>query len=98
MHDKVKKSTFRLLNLAGRLILTKVVLQYIPVFFLSSLPTPKGVLQQFRNIQRDFLWGKEETKKKWSLVSWEKNCKPKCHGGLGLDGQEILSNVLGAKL
>eukprot|EP00253_Pinus_taeda_P021261 PITA_21261 len=64
MQDKVNKWTFRSLNLAGRLILTKVVLQSIPVFFLSALPAPKGVLQQFRNIQRDFLWGKEETRKK----------------------------------
>eukprot|EP00253_Pinus_taeda_P008440 PITA_08440 len=51
-----------------------------------------------RNIQRDFLWGKEETRKKWALVSWEKICKPKNQGGLGLDDVEILSKVLGAKL
>eukprot|EP00253_Pinus_taeda_P002684 PITA_02684 len=64
----------------------------------TSLPAPKGVLQQFRNIQRDFLWGKDETRKKWALVSWDKICKPKSHGGLGLNDQEILSNVLGANL
>jgi len=98
MQDKIKRWTYRALNLAGGLILTKVVLQSIHVFFLSTLPAPKGVLQQFRNIQRDFLWGKEETIKKWALVSWDKICKPKSHGGLGLDDQEILSNVLGAKL
>eukprot|EP00253_Pinus_taeda_P022800 PITA_22800 len=69
-----------------------------PVFMLSALPAPKGVLKQFKNIQRDFLWGKEETRKKLALVSWEKICKPKSHGGLGLDDQEILSKVLGAKL
>eukprot|EP00253_Pinus_taeda_P025758 PITA_25758 len=48
--------------------------------------------------KRDFLWGKEETRKKWALVSWDKICKPKSHGGLGLDDQEVLSKVLGAKL
>jgi len=78
--------------------LTNRPLQSISVFFLSSLLAPKGVLQQFRNIQRDFLWGKEETRKKWALVSWDKICKPKSHRGLGLDDHEILSNVLGAKL
>eukprot|EP00253_Pinus_taeda_P035906 PITA_35906 len=98
MQDKVKKWTIKLLNLAGRLILTKAILHSIPVFFLSTLPAPKGVIQQFRNIQRDFLWGKEEIRKKWALVSWDKICKPKSHEGLGLDEQEILSNVLGAKL
>eukprot|EP00253_Pinus_taeda_P027310 PITA_27310 len=69
MQDKVRKWTCRALNLAGRLVLTKAVLQAIPVFMLSTLPAPKGVLQQFKNIQRDFLWGKEETRKKWALVS-----------------------------
>eukprot|EP00253_Pinus_taeda_P033490 PITA_33490 len=82
----------------GRLVLIKAVLKSIPVFMLSTLPAPKGVLEEFRNIQRDFLWGKEEAKKKWALISWDKICKPKSHGGLGLDDQEILHKVLGAKL
>jgi len=86
------------LNLAGRLVLTKVFLQSIPIFILSALLAPKAVLRQFKNIQRDFLWGKEETRKKWALVSWDKICKPKSHEGLGLDDQEILSKFLGAKI
>eukprot|EP00253_Pinus_taeda_P001418 PITA_01418 len=45
MQDKVKKWTVRSLNLANRLVLAKTVLQAIPVFMLSALPTPKGVLQ-----------------------------------------------------
>eukprot|EP00253_Pinus_taeda_P033333 PITA_33333 len=98
MQDKVKKWTIRSLKLAGRLILTNVVLQSIPVFILSALLAPKGVLQQFRNIQRNFLWGKEESRKNWALIPWDKICKPKSHRGLGLDDQEILSKVLGAKL
>ena len=98
LQDKVIKWTIRSLNLASRLVLTKAMLQAIPIFMLSALPAPKGVLQQFRNIQRDFLWGQEETRKKWALVSWDKICKPKSHGGLGLNDQEIISNVLGAKL
>eukprot|EP00253_Pinus_taeda_P032967 PITA_32967 len=68
------------------------------VIMLSALPTSKGVLHQFRNIQRDFLWGKGEERKKWALVACEKICKAKNHGGLGLDDLEILSKVLGTKL
>jgi len=98
LHDKVSKWTIRCLNLTGRLVLTKAVLQAVPIFMLSALPPPKGVLQQLRDIQRNFLWGRKETKRKWPLVSWDKICKPKNHGGLGLDDQEILKKALGAKL
>lgn len=49
-------------------------------------------------IQRDFLWGKGDERKKWALVAWDKLCKPKSHGGLGLDDPDVLSKVLGAKL
>jgi len=98
MQDKVRKWTNRSLNLAGRSVLTKAVLQAIPIFMLSALPVLIGVLQQFQNIQQDFLWGKEETRKKWALVSWERICKPKNQGGLGLDNLEILNKALGAKL
>lgn len=81
LKDKVSKWTSRSLNLAGRLVLTKAVLQTIPIFMFSALLTPSGILQQIKNIQRDFLWGKEEEKKKWALVAWDKVCKPKSHGG-----------------
>eukprot|EP00253_Pinus_taeda_P004208 PITA_04208 len=98
MQDKIKKWTIRSLNFSGQLVLTKAVLQSIPVFMLSALLAPKGVLQQFRTIQRDFLWGKGEERNKWALVAWDKICKPKNHGGLGLDDPKVLSKVLGAKL
>eukprot|EP00253_Pinus_taeda_P031614 PITA_31614 len=85
LEDKTRKWTSRSLNLVGRLVLTKAILQTVPIFMFSALPAPKGVLQLCRNIQRDFLLGKGEEKKKWALVAWEKICKPKTHGGLGLD-------------
>lgn len=52
LKDKVNNWTNISLNLAGKLILTKVVLQTIPIFMFSALPVPIGVLQQIRNIQR----------------------------------------------
>eukprot|EP00253_Pinus_taeda_P032083 PITA_32083 len=70
----------------------------IPILMMSTLPTPKGVIQQIRNIQRDFLWGKGEEKNKWTLVSWDKICKRKAHGGLGLHDPETLNRVPGVKL
>ena len=65
LQDKIRKSKNRSLNLAGRLVLIKAILQTIPIFMFPSLSAPKGVMQQFRNIQRDFLWGKGERKENW---------------------------------
>eukprot|EP00253_Pinus_taeda_P012046 PITA_12046 len=64
MKKRCSHWTNRALNLAGRLILTKAVLQEIPQYLLSMLPTPKGILQQMRNIQRSFLWSGNGDKKK----------------------------------
>jgi len=68
------------------------------MFMLSALPTAKGIKQQIRSIQRDFLWGRGEEKNKWALVAWDKICEPKRHGGLGLHDPETISRVSGAKL
>eukprot|EP00253_Pinus_taeda_P016587 PITA_16587 len=52
--DNLKKIcqhwTHRALNFAGRLVLTKAVLQAIPQYMLSIIPAPQGILQQIRNI------------------------------------------------
>eukprot|EP00253_Pinus_taeda_P023614 PITA_23614 len=87
----------------GRQILNNIIQAHEVVDSLkrnkqAALPTPKGGMQQIRSIQRDFLWGKGEEKNKWALVAWDKLCKPKAHGGLGLHDPEILSRVSGAKL
>ena len=69
LQDRVKNWTYRSLNLAGRLILNKYVLQAIPTFMMSVFITPKGILQKIRTIQREFLHRGMETKKKWAMVA-----------------------------
>jgi hypothetical protein len=54
--ERVKNWTYKALNLVERLILTKKVPQAIPTYMMSMFPAPKGILQQIRAIQRDFLW------------------------------------------
>ena len=62
LQDKIRKWTCRSLNLAGRLVLTQVVLQAIPIFMFATIPAPQGIKQKIRNIQRDFLCGRGEEK------------------------------------
>lgn len=90
--------THRALNFAGRLVLTKAVLQAIPQYLLSIIPAPKGVLQQMRVIQRSFLWTGNVEKKKWALVAWNKLCRPKKLGGLNLLDPFTINRARGAKL
>jgi hypothetical protein len=59
LHERVKNWTYRSLNLVGRLVLTKAVLQAILTYMMSVFPAPKGILQKIRAIQRDFLWSGE---------------------------------------
>jgi hypothetical protein len=61
-------------------------------------PSPKGILQKIRSIQRDFLWRDTDHKKKWALVAWDKVCSPKRKGGLGLHNPQVTNEAYGEKL
>eukprot|EP00253_Pinus_taeda_P021283 PITA_21283 len=84
MASRLLSWTHRTLNMASRLVLIKVVLQSMPLYLFSVLATPKWVLKRIKNIQRNLLWGSTGQNSKWALVKWDKVCKPKKQGGLGL--------------
>lgn len=44
LKEKISKWTNRALNLAGRLVFTKVILQSIPIYMLSDIIAPTGVV------------------------------------------------------
>lgn len=90
--------TFRALNLPNRLILLKVVLQALPIYTFSALAAPKFVLTTIKSLQRNFIWQGLNKEKKIALVSWEKLCRPKEQGGLGLRDPSIMNKVLSAKI
>ncbi|KAH0679488.1 hypothetical protein KY284_020573 [Solanum tuberosum] len=51
------------------------------MFILSQ-----SVVKEVDRKCRDYLWGGTEEKRKAPLVSWEKMCFPKRHGGLNIKG------------
>lgn len=77
LEDRGNHWTNRVLNFAGRLVMTKAVLQAIPLYILSILPARKMVIHKIRSIQRAFIWSSKADKHKWALVAWTKLCKPK---------------------
>eukprot|EP00253_Pinus_taeda_P031160 PITA_31160 len=98
LSNKVANWAFRTLNIAGRIVLEKTVLQAIPVYPLSIMAAPIGICVRIREIIRNFIWRGADQKKKWALVSWCQLTERKEKGGLGLRDPETLNKVLGAKI
>lgn len=90
--DKLKNIisnwAFRTLNIAGRVVLVKSVLQSIPIYPLSIMAAPAGVCAKMREIMRKFMWGGIDQRKKWALVSWNHLTERKEKGGLGMRDPE----------
>ena len=55
---------------------------------------PKGVIAELEKIQRQFLWGDYEGKKKLRLVDWNTICKVKPFGGLGIINLNYYNQLL----
>jgi hypothetical protein len=82
--NRLNNWTFRSLNIATRLVLLKIVLQSLPTNLFTSLAGPQYFIRDIRNIQCSSLWHGNHPNKKWVLVGWDKICRPKTLGGLGL--------------
>ncbi|XP_074300097.1 uncharacterized protein LOC141631307 [Silene latifolia] len=69
---------------AGRLILIKTVLNTVHNYWSRIFIIPKAVLNKIDALCRAFLWHGNEAKESPALVAWNKLCKPRKNGGLGL--------------
>ncbi|GMJ03511.1 hypothetical protein HRI_004020300 [Hibiscus trionum] len=66
----------KLLSLGGRIVLIKVVLTNLPVFYMFLFHMPTAVSSKLNKMVAKFLWdGLEKRKIHW--LSWETLCKPK---------------------
>lgn len=83
-----------MLSIGGRITLIKSVLASMPLYFMSISHMPKGVKADLDKIQRNFLWGGSEGRKKLHWVDWNTVCKHKSEGGLGIIDLEIQNRAL----
>lgn len=74
------------------------ILFAILTYPLSCLPLPKHLLHKFKAKLRNFLWNDCEESKKLALLKWDKICKPKELGGLGIKNLIWKNEALGDKL
>ncbi|XP_074299556.1 uncharacterized protein LOC141630683 [Silene latifolia] len=83
---------------AGRLVLIKSVLNTLHSYWASMFVLPKGIIKNIEAICRNFLWENGTEYRRVPLVAWEKICKPKEEGGLGLKDQEVWNKAMVGRL
>jgi ribonuclease HI len=88
----------KLLSPAGRVILVQSVTSAIPAYYMQNVALPIRICSSLDKLNRDFLWGSNDERKKMHMVSWDKMCRPRDLGGLGLYSAKARNLALLAKL
>ena len=90
--DKTKKKLAgwkgRSVSLAGRVVLLQAALDSLPIYWFNMFLMPKTVVSKLEKIRGNFFWGCKESngqeQSKMHLIAWEKICRPKAEGGVGI--------------
>jgi ribonuclease HI len=65
---------------------------------MQNTALPTTICNDLDRLNRNFLWGSTNESKKMHLVGWDKVCRPKREGGLGLYATKPKNKALLAKL
>ena len=87
----------KMLSYGDMLVLVNSVLTSLPMFMLSFMEIPKGVLKRLDFYRSRFFWQSDENKKKYRLTRWNIICRPKDQGGLGVEVLELKNKCLLSK-
>lgn len=84
------------LNQGQRLTMVNSVLSSLPTYYMCTLKIPKKVIEHIDRARRHCLWRKsnEVDARSLSLEAWDKVCKPKHRGGLGIINLEFQNCAL----
>lgn len=72
------------LSMAGRAVVIKATTEAIPANQMSCLNLPRRIHEELGRLNRNFLWGSANERKKLHLVNWNEVTMTKEEGGLGL--------------
>ncbi|GJY45770.1 RNA-directed DNA polymerase, eukaryota, reverse transcriptase zinc-binding domain protein [Tanacetum coccineum] len=81
------------LSYAGRVQLIAFVLSSMQNYWASVFLLPKQVIYEINKLLEGFLWCQGELPKGKAKVSWDKVCKPKDQGGLGLKNLSVWNEL-----
>jgi hypothetical protein len=97
IENKLQGWKGKLLSLGGRVVLLKVVLSSIPLYWMSLYRLPVKLKKRIDQLCRSFLWYGGSSVKKNSLVSWKILCTSKQQGGMKILDLDIMNKTLLAK-
>ena len=69
----------------------------MPLYTFSCFKVPEVVCNKTDAISRAFWWGHDQSERKLHLVSWDKICRPRKEGGLGLKKFGLMNQAMLAK-
>uniref|UniRef100_A0A0A9G5B0 Reverse transcriptase zinc-binding domain-containing protein n=1 Tax=Arundo donax TaxID=35708 RepID=A0A0A9G5B0_ARUDO len=71
-------------SIGGWTVLINASLSNIPTYRMSMFLLPKTTMESMDKTRRRFFWTGGGTKRKYHLVKWDRICRPKKKGGLGI--------------
>ncbi|XVF13719.1 hypothetical protein REPUB_Repub08aG0231800 [Reevesia pubescens] len=82
------------MSMGGRLVLMKVILESLPLYYMSLFKLSRCVSEKLDKLQRRFLWGDSSKGQKIHLIDWKSLCTFKEFGGLGLVDLKLKNRAL----
>ncbi|XP_057251814.1 uncharacterized protein LOC130591883 [Beta vulgaris subsp. vulgaris] len=94
MTARVRCWSSRNISYQGRLVLVNAVLLSIQVYWAQMFVLPKKVIHEIQMVCRAYLWTGNYFSSRGGYVAWEKVCRPKNAGGLGVRNLECWKRLL----
>ena len=84
--ERAMTTNFLMMSYSGRVTVINTMLTSISTFTMCPLKVPPKILAHIDKIRRHFLWNKktEDGEHCNSLIAWDKVCRPKNKGGMGV--------------
>jgi len=96
--SKLQSWTARNISKAGHVALIQTNVESMPAHTMQCFQLPCTTSRQIDKISREFFWKKSTSLRGLPMVSWDKICRPKKSGGLGLRKMEAINSTFLSKL
>jgi len=83
---------------ARRLVLIKLVLEAIPVYWMALAWIPKDIMRRIQHVCCRFLWRGNKEGKTFAWIKWDQITRPRKWDGWGMKNLILFSKALVAKL